>query len=133
MNDWITIAQADAYFAGRLGADRHWTDLTDKAAALRTAQRQLMAAGRYRLPDLPDEAMALAVCEQALFLLLQGEGLDRRLGLQAQGVTAAALVGETWGARPLDALPICPLARAFLAPYDQERSIRMAHRKRLDP
>ena len=129
MTDWITIEQADAYFAGRLGAESHWTDGTDKAAALATAQRQLAASGQFCFPDEPDGAMGMAVCEQALFLLIHGEGVDRRQGLQAQGVRAAALVGETYGAAPAE-LPISPMAQAFLAPYDQRRHFRMAHRRR---
>ena len=93
----VSNAWADDYFVTRYGAAALWTPLSeaDKTAALATAEAQLKQRYSVGVTD-GDKA---AVCEQALFLVLSGAGADRRAALQAQGVTAASMVGESYAPR----------------------------------
>jgi hypothetical protein len=117
MTPWITTEEADVYFATRMGADVYWLSGTDKEAALVTAQRDLESCGLFTFPTLDSgesgtEAMQNAVCEQALFRLMDPD-IDQRLSLQAQGVTKADMVGETYSGVK-SAIIISPLAAAIL-------------------
>lgn len=102
MDPWIDEGEADAYMGTRLGASEYWATGVDKAAALATAQRDLVASGLFAFPEVEEatveefEAMTAALCEQALFLLRQGAGADMRADLQAQGVVSAGIVQEQW-------------------------------------
>lgn len=95
----LTLNDAEEYFNTRL-----WTDAWDtanestKLKALHTAFNRLNA--EYNLVDIPDtpSKQVHAICDMALFLLQSGEGLERRAGLQAQGVVKAGLVEETYKA-----------------------------------
>jgi hypothetical protein len=126
MNLWLTVGEADVYFSTRLNAEA-WTGATTsvKTAALTTAQAQLQNSSRYSFVDedgvvIPDneatDEMKNALCEQALFLL-NDIGLEARQSLQAQGVTEADMVGETYvgGNKPW---PISPAAAQFIAEFD---------------
>jgi hypothetical protein len=105
----VTVEQANTYFATRLGASRYWTADTEKAAALATAENQL--ATLYALADT--EACRNAVCEQALFLLRDPDGVEARAALQAQGVTEAGIVGEKYAGAA--GIAVCPFAAQALA------------------
>ena len=61
--------------------------------------------------------MKNAQCEQALFLLIHQEDMDVRLGLQAQGVTQAGIVQETYG-NCIEGIPISPHAKQMLEDYE---------------
>jgi hypothetical protein len=94
----VTVEQANTYFATRLGASRYWTADTEKAAALATAENQL--ATLYALADT--EACRNAVCEQALFLLRDPEGIVGEKYAGAAGIAvcpyaAQALAGLALG------------------------------------
>lgn len=115
---WVTLADADAYMAARLGASSHWTSGVDKGAALVTAYNCLALDTRWDFSldsgeYYPDEWIA-AQCEQALFLLADPD-MDARLSIQAQGVTNAGVVQETY--QPASRFPIAPRAVQALAPY----------------
>jgi uncharacterized protein YcfJ len=108
---YITVAEADTYFATRLGAGAYWSDSTDaavKLAALQTAENALLA--EYALEDT--DTCKNAICEQALFLLRDPAGVEARAALRAQGVTAAGVVGESYSHG--DGQAICPYARRVL-------------------
>jgi hypothetical protein len=108
---YITVAEADTYFAKRLGAGDYWSDATDaavKLAALQTAENALLA--EYALEDT--DVCKNAICEQALFLLRDTAGVDARAALRAQGVTSAGIVGESYTAGGEQA--ICPYVRRVL-------------------
>ena len=105
----VSEGEADLYFATRLGASLYWASGTEKEAALETAETQL--ATRYAL-DSTVQAHKNAVCEQALFLLQQGQGADKRAGLQAMGVASAGMIQETY--RDEVGIPICAYAQAAL-------------------
>lgn len=110
----VSVETADAYFATRLGASSYWTELTNKAAALTTAERQLGAV--YSLPTATEnlkDAQIWAICEHALFLLRDPD-IDARLDLQVQGVRSNKLDGESY-AEGTPAFPIAPAAASLLA------------------
>lgn len=116
---WLTETEADTYFTTRLGASTFWVSGADKVPALTTAQWQIENCGEFgRFIDVDvsgneaDAAMQNAVCEQALFLLRQGDTLESRADLLAQGVVAAGIVKETYK-KPLR-LAICYHARGLL-------------------
>jgi hypothetical protein len=99
---WVSEADADTYFSTRLGASTYWASGTEKEAALTTAQWQIENSDLFTgYPDLSVtgetavQAMADAVCEQALFLL-QDTDVDSRMALQAQNVQQAGIVQETY-------------------------------------
>jgi hypothetical protein len=134
---WATTDDADEYFSTRLNASTYWASGVEKLAALTTAQNQIEADSRFRVGNTtitydeygnPCETFAefasgdtipilviKAVCEQALFLLMHGRDMDRRLGLQAQGVMSAGVVNESYSPR-MD-VPICVQTVAFLTGY----------------
>lgn len=109
-------AEADAYYATRLGAPTYWHSGTQKEAALTTAYNQLTAAGRWELP-LPGSPEVTqdhknAQMEQALFLLQMGTGGEMRMNLQAQGVIEAGIVKEKY--KGDGGIPFSPLASSYL-------------------
>lgn len=117
----VSVETADAYMATRLGAASYWTELTDKEAALATAERQLGAV--YSLPAAAQnltDTQTWAICEQALFLLRDPD-IDARLDLQAQGVKRTDLEGESY-AEAAPAFPIAPAAATLLAGLEKRAS-----------
>lgn len=118
----VTIAQADTYFATRLGASAYWTAETEKEAALETAEEQLRDV--YTLPDSAeklDERITKAICEQAFFLLRDPD-VDARSDLIAQGVSANTMDGESYNNAGSGLTPICTRARALLMGFERVRS-----------
>jgi hypothetical protein len=124
---YISISAADLYFSTRLFADA-WTSIpadsnsVKKTAALTTAHDRLYYSGLFDLPTLAaapaDELVVLqkAQCELSLYLLQHLADEDRRKGLQAQGVTAAGIVKETYGGDMMS-LPIPPIVASILEDY----------------
>lgn len=117
-NSYVTLAEAEAYFAERLHSDA-WAGASesDKEKALLTACRRLERL-RYwdgNQPALTDPRQALtfprtrdvdadgsyiipqpvkdAQCEEALALLSRGAEQERRRSLQAAGVTSFSVEG----------------------------------------
>jgi hypothetical protein len=122
---YINLTDADAYFNTRLAADV-WNDITDdsthttKTAALMTAYDRLFYSGLFDLPLFASATAAELVilkkaqCEMALYMLIHLEDEDRRKGLQAQGVTVAGIVKETYKDTDLNYLPIPPIVAGML-------------------
>lgn len=115
-NSWVTVEEADTYFSDRIGASEHWVSGAEKEPALITAYNQLNGCGLFDFPAAATQAMKEAQCEQALFLLIHVGDIDSRKGLQAQGVTAAGIVKETYKGE-IDGIPICVNAKNFLKDY----------------
>ena len=118
-NTWITEAEADTYFASRLGASEYWLSGASKEAALVTAYRQLNAS-YYAFPTAIagiTANMKYAQCEQALFLL-SDTGVDARMNLQAQNVKSAGIIKESYGNKDIDVPAICSMAKALLVNYE---------------
>lgn len=100
---WITggIAEADSIMTLRLeNADWFVSGMTTarKTAALTTAQKRIVYSGLFGLEMTTPATDTLkeAQCELAYYLILHLAAEDRRKGLQAQGVTAAGIVQESY-------------------------------------
>jgi hypothetical protein len=119
MIGFLTEEQADEYFATRIGGALAWSSGVDKVGALTTAYNDLLQCNKYVFLEIVSGEVAdeliFAQCEQAFFLLLQGIGLDRRKGLQDQGVVDAGIVKESY--KVIDGIAICNKAAAALRDY----------------
>jgi hypothetical protein len=125
---FINVADAELYFSTRLFSTA-WTSIVDdsgkttKVAALTTAYDRLFYSGLFTLPSLVMATAAELVvlkkfqCEMALYLLIHLADEDRRLGLQAQGVTVAGIVKEQYKETDLNQLPIPAFITAGLSEY----------------
>jgi hypothetical protein len=130
---YLSLADADLYFSTRLAAEP-WTSIPadsnhiKKIAALTTAYDRLYFSGLFDLPLLliatADQLVVLkkAQCELALYMLLHLADEDRRKGLQAQGVTVAGIVKETYKDTDMNYLPIPPFVIGLLAEFAIEDS-----------
>ena len=121
---WVTVAEADTYFATRIRASDWWTSGAEQEAALQTAYEQLIAHPELSLPTEATAAMKKAQYEQALFLLVD-PGMDERTALKAQGVTQAGIVKEIYRTRDLHTLPISPYALVTLSDYSSTGALRI--------
>lgn len=117
-NSWITVAEADAYMDLRLGSWEFWTDTTNKEAALITAYKRLVTYFE-NLPSTANEAMKDAQCEMALFLCMEGGDVNRRAGLQAQGVVQAGIAKESYDPKARGKLAFPPEVLALLKDYTE--------------
>lgn len=98
---WITEAEADTYFGTRLGASSVWVSGADKVGALTTAYNDLINSHLFTFPTYASGEEAAQIlkdsqCEQALFLLLDQDGIDRRTALKSQGVLFSGLIRESY-------------------------------------
>lgn len=107
----VSIQEASGYFGTRLGAGAAWSACVEQAAALATAERML--AANFTLDGLEQSVLVEAVCEQALFLLLN-PGSEKRAAFQAQGVVSSGLVQESYGPGA-GGVPVAPMAAAVLS------------------
>ena len=125
-SSWVSEAEADAYFETRYGASTYWTESIDKTAVLTTAQQWIEMSGYYTFEDdegtdltasgeTPSDAMKDAVCEQALFMLLDTD-MERRMSLQAQGVYAAGIIQEEYAFNGAH-IVLAPMVMLLLAEY----------------
>jgi hypothetical protein len=117
-NSFCTLAEAEAYLTSRFGASEHWKEGVDKVAALITAYNYLKGSGIFNFPDAVADittAMIQAQCEMALFLIQHLSDMDARKGLQAQGVSAAGIVKETYDLEKAAELPMPPIVFSLLA------------------
>jgi hypothetical protein len=112
--DHITLEQAEVYMATRLGASSVWSTGVDKEAALQTAENMLAVKFDLENADAVQETVRASICEQALFLLRDPDGIEARQSLQAQGVTSAGILRETYAGG--SSLPVCAFAQDALAP-----------------
>jgi hypothetical protein len=122
---WITLTEANTYMTTRLGSSAYWTESASKSAALATAYNQIVASGIYSFPETATQAMKNAQCEMALFLLQHQADIDARIGLQAQGVTQAGIVQESYDPKNVDVIPIPPIVKAMLKTYEGRSPIHV--------
>lgn len=126
----VNLADAESYFDD----ERLETDAWDEIMALDSSgklnEKALLNAYNrlYYLPDytLPTFAEATAdqlvilrkaQCEMAYYLCIHLADEDRRKGIQAQGVTKADIVGETYSENWIDRAPIPAYVIALLNPF----------------
>jgi len=113
---WITDANADIYFSTRLDASTYWASGTDKVGALTTAYNRLNRSKKFNLTGATQALLEEAQCEQALFMLQQGIGLDQRMGVQAQNVLEAGVVKEKYRNDSVG-IVIAPIVMEILEAY----------------
>jgi len=143
-NSYVTLAEAETYFADRLRVDA-WSGASsaDKEKALLTACRHLERhrfwdgggpaftdprqrltfprkrdtdeVGNYVIPQPVKDAQ----CEEALALLARGAEQERRRALQAAGVTSFSVDGlsESYAPGAAGQMIENAEARSLLAPY----------------
>jgi hypothetical protein len=116
-NTWATLAEAELYFKGRIGASTFWSTAF-KPAALISAFNYLYYSGYYDFPTTPTQAMKIAQCEMALFLLQHQADMDARMGLQAQGVIQSGIVQETYSKDAVGQIPIPALVSNLLEEHE---------------
>jgi hypothetical protein len=130
---YTDIAEAESYFAEERLETVAWDALSDgsvsgtkdeKTACLKQAFNRILSSPDFIL--LPDPSAATATqllklkpaqAEMAYYLAQHLGDEDRRKGLQAQGVSAAGGVKETYDKDHLDTIPIPPAVRALLQPW----------------
>lgn len=120
-NSWITGQEAENYFATRFGVGTNWSALTDanKVAALITACQRIKSCADFSIDaDEDDQNVKDAQCEMALFLIIHAADMDARMGLQAQGVTQAGIVQETYDKDVRNGVVIPGNVRALLTEYE---------------
>jgi len=133
-NTWATGQEAEDYFATRFGVGTNWSALTDanKIAALISAYRQLVNLDDYDFPSTIDQEMKDAQCEMALFLIIHQADMDARMGLQAQGVTQAGIVQESYDKDAAGRLAVPAIVRNMLSEYESESPLLAADVERDD-
>lgn len=120
-SSWVDIAEADTYFQTRYGVGTLWSQFSDdsaiQAAILITAQQPIEYSTDYEFSDelleTPSQEMKDAVCEQALFMILDPD-MELRQVLQAQGVMEAGIVLEKYLASAGESVPVAPRAKLLL-------------------
>lgn len=122
-----TVAEADAYFAGNRLETTAWDALTvtsskdEKTAVLRMAYDRLRFCRHFSIPATPTadqtERLQIAQCETAYYLAMHLLSEDRRKGLQAQGVTGAGVVKETYSEDYLSKLPLPPIVYEIMEEF----------------
>ena len=118
---WVTDTEANAYFLLRYGASAAWAAVAsgDHAALLTTAYNKIVDSNKFDLPADADATaeMKRAQYEQAYFVLMWQDAVDRRKGLQVQGVTAAGVVKEAYDWNALKDVPLAAIVEAILKKY----------------
>lgn len=126
--DWIDTEEADIYFATRHGIGTLWSDLDAqaKAALLITAQMPIELSTDYEFQEEVTERMKNAVCEQAIFMLLDPD-LELRAALQVQGVIEAGIVMEKYREASTGGLVLAPRVKVLLKSLsnDNNHEIRL--------
>ena len=128
---WISVANATLYFSTRYGEDV-WTAVPEvtgnmkKTAVLTTAYDRIRYCDEFDIPTSPTVAqkalLADAQCEVAQYMIIHLSDEDRRKGLQAQGVTDAGIVKETYDRDNLLKLPIPPIVYHILDSFRKYKS-----------
>lgn len=108
----VTVEEAETYFSTRRSSGE-WSNLStgDDTVELTTAQNQL--ALFYTL-DEENEVHKNAVCEQALFNIKYGDGIEDRLSQRISGLIEAGLIKEKFDPKLAATVAICPYAMTAL-------------------
>lgn len=123
---WIaTLAEADTYFLTERLRTSAWDALTDdeKKKDLNNSYNRILHDGRLNIPASPTAAQLVALkigqLEYGYYLAQHMEDEDRRMGLQAQHVTKAGIVEETYDKDRLDDLPVPQFILAVLSEFSK--------------
>lgn len=120
---WVTLDEAEDYFETRLNADVWWNSGTDKIAALVSAYYSIKDSDEFSISDTEDaETVKRAQYEQTIFLLIDGQGLERRRNLIAQGVVEARFIKEIYREDAVNIYPLADNVRNILKPYKKSKN-----------
>lgn len=120
---WSSLAEAESYFANERLKKAAWKDLADddeKNTALNMGYNRIYHDPRYAVPVAGDETATQLIVliksqsEMAYYIIVHLDDEDRRMGLEAQHVTDAGIVKESYDKDRLDDLPIPPFVDAML-------------------
>lgn len=125
MAEWATITDADTFFLTRAGEARTvWPGLSDdeKQSYLTTSYNRLKYDGRWSIPSSPTpeqlEILQLAQMELSWYFYIHINDEDRRMGLQAQNVIEADIVGETYERGDFTLVPYPPIIGGILEDFE---------------
>ena len=124
---WINLTEARAYFITRAGSTA-WDELQEKekTAFITTAENRIKYHKDFSVPATltGDELVKIqiAVCELALYLIINLEDESRRLALQAQSVDEAGMIKEKYTVN-LDAVPLPGFVRSLLIGYGSQNNV----------
>lgn len=117
---WVDPADATIFFASLYGTT-DWTALVaagNDTKLLTRAWLRILYDPRWSIPAIPDAAtkakLAYAQELTAWYMYIHVNDEDRRKGLQAQGVTQAGIVQETYDKDKLNEIPLPPEALVVL-------------------
>lgn len=121
---WLpNLASGTTYFQTERLYFTFWTNLADDAARTRSiiqAYNRLYYGNEFVLPTYAeasaDERIVLrkANCEMAYYIAQHLSDEDRRKNIQAQGVTRAGIVKESYSEEMLKNTPVPPFVRDML-------------------
>lgn len=122
------LDDANSYFDEERFVTDLWDRLSDdkkKESVLVNSYNRLYYDPQYTLPTFAAASVAELVilrkvnCEMAYYLIVHLRAEDRRQGLQAQNVTEAGIVEETYDGKEL-AIP--PLVKEWLKPWKTDET-----------
>ena len=131
---WFTnLTDGDNYFSDERLVTTSWDDLTDsqKNKALKMAYNRIYYSPKYDVPTYAEASAAQLVIlkkvngEMAYYLAQHLEDEDRRKGLQAQAVTDAGIVKESYSKDDLMNLPIPPFVDTLLKDFKTAKAFGM--------
>jgi hypothetical protein len=113
---WVTETQFEEYCRNKHVGGANYYIAEYVVPALNFAFNAIVTHPALRFGDNPivTNWMQYAQMEQAIYLIQQGDARDKRLGLQAQNVSRADIVGEYF--RPQSQIDLCAGAMMFLRP-----------------
>jgi len=131
---WFSnLADGESYFTNERLVTTAWDALTDaqKNKAIKMAYNRIYYSPKYDVPTYADASAAQLTKlkkvngEMAYYLAQHLEDEDRRKGLQAQAVTDAGIVKESYNKDDLMSLPVPPFVDALLKDFKTEKAFGM--------
>ena len=121
---WLNnLASANQYFLEERSDSFFWDKISDdakKEGALIQAYNRLYYGNEFVLPTYAEasadqlDVLRKANCEMTYYLAQHLRDEDRRKNIQAQGVTRAGIVKETYSEEMLKNTPVPPFVRDML-------------------
>lgn len=128
------LVDAKLYFTSERLITTSWDALVDdptKTKAVKNAYNRIFYNPKYNVPTYAAASAAQLIelkkinGEMAYYLAQHMQDEDRRMGLEAQHVTAAGIVKEQYDKEKLGELPVPPFVDAMLKDYKTAKSFGM--------
>lgn len=119
---WVNLSIANTYLNSRYQDIKYWDNDTpstsEKEAALWLAYYNIVSSNKFRFNSNSKitDWLQKAQCEQALYIIQQGQAREARMALQSQNVTRADVVKEYYRANSAY-IDISVAAAALLRDY----------------